>query len=59
MKSENHLSEIVQNHGESLNNLRKVNNKWNNSIFPGQVLNVSITSGLTKDQIAQNNWRFI
>jgi LysM repeat protein len=35
------LSVIARNHGESLNNLRKANNKWNDSIFPGQVLNVS------------------
>ena len=35
---------IAQDHGESLNSLRKANNKWSDSIFPGQVLNVSITA---------------
>jgi hypothetical protein len=41
VKSGDCLSVIAQNYGESLNNLRKANNKWNDSIFPGQVLNVS------------------
>ena len=41
VKSGDCLSSIAKNFGLSLNELRKVNNKWNDSIFPGQVLEVS------------------
>jgi len=55
VKSGDCLSVIAQNHGESLNNLRKANNKWNDLIFPGQFLDVSIISGLTTKQMSKNN----
>lgn len=35
------LYKIARNNGETLYNLRKANNKWNNAITPGQVINVS------------------
>ena len=44
VKSGDSLSKIAQKNGETLNNLRKANNKWNNSIFPGQILKVSVTN---------------
>ncbi|HEY8803835.1 MAG TPA: cell wall hydrolase [Clostridium sp.] len=44
VKSGDCLSVIAKKHGESLNNLRKANNKWNDSIFPGQVLKVPGTT---------------
>ena len=47
VKSGDCLSSIAQNHGESLNNLRKANNKWNDLIFPKQILNVSATTSST------------
>lgn len=47
VKSGDCLSSIAQNHGESLNNLRKANNKWNDVIFPKQILNVSATTSST------------
>lgn len=36
------LSLIAQAHGESLNDLMKANNKWDDLIIAGQILNVSI-----------------
>jgi cell wall-associated NlpC family hydrolase len=48
------LSVIAQNHGEALNDLRKANNIWNNSIFLGQVLNISIKNNLIIQQTIQN-----
>ena len=41
VKSGDCLSRIAKSCGVSLNDLRKVNNKWNDSIFPGQVLKLS------------------
>ena len=55
IKSGDCLSVIAQNHGESLNNLRKANNKWSDLIFPGQFLDVSIISGLTTKQMSKNS----
>jgi spore germination cell wall hydrolase CwlJ-like protein len=51
VKSGDCLSSIAQKYGESLNNLRKANNKWDDSIFPQQVLNVPVTTSST---VAQN-----
>ena len=45
------LSSIAYKYGESLNNLRKSNNKWDDSIFPEQVLNVTVT---TSSAVSQN-----
>ena len=42
VKSGDSLSVIAQEHGESLNNLMRANNKWNYFIFVGQILNISI-----------------
>ena len=50
VKSGDCLSLIAQRHGESLNDLRKANNKWNDFIFVGQVLKVSGTTSLTAAQ---------
>ena len=47
VKSGDTLSAIAQKNGESLSTLRHANNKWNNSIFPGQVLKVSVTTSAT------------
>ncbi|MBU3099807.1 MULTISPECIES: cell wall hydrolase [Clostridium] len=47
MKSGDTLSKIAQKYKESLTTLRKANNKWNDSIFPGQVLKVSETTSAT------------
>ena len=44
MKSGDCLYTIAQKYGETLNNLRKDNNTWNDLIFPGQVLNVSVAT---------------
>ena len=55
VKSGDSLSVIAQEHGESLNDLMKANNKWNDLIFPGQFLDVSIISGLTTKQMSKNN----
>ena len=54
VKSGDCLSVIAQNHGQSLNDLRKANNKWDDSIFLGQVLNVSMPSNPTVQQVEQN-----
>ena len=51
VKSGDCLSVIAHNYGESLNNLRKANNKWNDFIFPGQVLKVPVTTSSTVQQI--------
>ena len=47
VKSGDCLSLISQTYGESLNDLRKANHKWNDSIFPGQFLNVSVKTSPT------------
>ncbi|HEY8805796.1 MAG TPA: cell wall hydrolase [Clostridium sp.] len=44
------LSVIAQKHGESLNSLREANNKWNDSIFPGQVLKIPGTTSSIASQ---------
>ena len=44
VKSGDCLYTIAQKYGETLNNLRKDNNTWNDLIFPGQVLNVSVAT---------------
>lgn len=51
VKSGDCLSSIAQTYGESLNDLRKVNNKWDDFIFVGQVINVPITTNPTLQQI--------
>ena len=53
VKSGDCLSLIAQKHGQSLNDLRKANNKWNDSIFPGQVLKVSGATSSTVQQSAK------
>ena len=50
VKSGDCLSLIAQKYGESLNNLREANNKWNDSIFPGQVLKIPGTTSSTAAQ---------
>ncbi|MBZ9688907.1 cell wall hydrolase [Clostridium estertheticum] len=50
VKSGDCLSVIAHNFGESLNNLREANNKWNDLIFPGQVLKVPETTSSTAAQ---------
>jgi len=50
VKSGDSLSQIAQKYGESLTTLRKANNKWNNSIFPGQVLKIPGTTSSTAAQ---------
>ena len=52
VKSGDTLTKIAQKYGETLNNLRKANNKWNNSICPGQVLKVSVTTNVVVKQSA-------
>jgi len=47
VKSGDCLSLIAQKYGESLNKLRKDNNKWDDSIFLKQVLNVPVTTSST------------
>jgi len=54
VKSGDTLSVIAQEHGESLNNLMKANNKRNHFIFVGQILNVSINSNPNIHQIVRN-----
>ena len=44
VKSGDTLSAIAQKNRESLSTLRTANNKQNDSIFPGQVLKVSLTT---------------
>lgn len=50
VKSGDCLSVIAQDCGETLNNLRIANNKWNDFIFPGQVLKVAVTTSSTSAQ---------
>jgi len=50
VKSGDCLSLIAQNHGETLNNLRRTNNNVNDLIFPGQALTVSLTNSSTVQQ---------
>jgi len=55
VKSGDTLSKVAQRYGESLNNLRKANNKWNDSIFPGQVLKVSVkTNVIVKKSVSSS-----
>jgi len=51
VKSGDCLSKIAQSYGETLDNLRKANNKWNDIIFPGQVINVVKTLNSTPQEI--------
>ncbi len=53
VKSGDCLSSIAKKCGQSLNDLRKANNKWNDSIFPGQVLKVSGATSATVQPTAQ------
>ncbi|MGH4052720.1 MAG: LysM peptidoglycan-binding domain-containing protein [Clostridium sp.] len=53
VKSGDCLSTIAKNFGLSLNDLRKINNKWNDSIFPRQVLKVSGQASSAVQQPAQ------
>jgi len=55
VKNGDTLSKVAQKYGESLTNLRKANNKWNDSIFPGQVLKVSVTTSATLKQSAASS----
>ena len=41
VKDDDCLSLIAIKCGQSLNDLRKANNKWNDSIYPGQVLKIT------------------
>ena len=50
VKSGDCLSVIALNYGESLDNLRKANNIWNDFIFPGQVLKVPVADSSTAAQ---------
>ena len=43
VKSGDCLSRIAQNYGETLNNLRKANDKWDDFIIPGQVIKIPVT----------------
>ncbi len=54
VKSGDSLSVIAQEHGESLNDLMKANNKWNDLIFVGQILNVSTKSNPNTQKAVQN-----
>jgi len=51
VKSGDCLSVIAKTFGESLSNLRKVNNDLNDIIFPGQVIKVPVTTSSTVAQI--------
>ena len=44
------LCSIAQKCGESLNNLRKTNNKYSDDIHPGQVLRISVSPTITVHQ---------
>ncbi|MBU3142601.1 cell wall hydrolase [Clostridium sp. CF012] len=50
VKSGDCLSVIAQKHGESLSDLRKANNIWNDFIFPGQILKVTVTNSSAAEQ---------
>jgi len=43
VKSGDCLSRIAQNYGETLNNIREVNNKCDDFIIPGQVIKIPVT----------------
>ncbi|MBU3159616.1 LysM peptidoglycan-binding domain-containing protein [Clostridium frigoris] len=50
------LSVIAKKCGQSLNDLRKANNKWNDTIFPGQTIKVSgENSANLKPSVQTNN----
>ena len=53
VKSGDCLYTIAQKYGETLNNLRKDNNTWNDLIFPDQILKVSVTNSYTPQQTTQ------
>jgi len=54
VKSGDTLSEIALKYGESLSTLKTANNKLNNSIFPGQILKVSVkTSATVKKSVSK------
>ena len=55
VKSGDCLSAIAKNNGLTLNELRTANNKWNDSIFPGQVLKLSAEAISTVEQPTQTN----
>jgi cell wall-associated NlpC family hydrolase len=55
VKSGDCLSVIAQDNGESLSTLRKANNKWNDSISIGEILNISKPSSPTVVKATQNN----
>jgi len=54
VKSGDSLSVIAQEHGESLNDLMKANNKRDDLIFVGQILNVSTKSNPNIHKTVQN-----
>ena len=54
VKSKDNLSSIAKKYGMSLDNLKKANNKCSNTIFPGQILNVSKTTNSTAVQSSKS-----
>ena len=54
VKSGDSLSVIAQEHGESLNDLMKANNKWSDLILVGESLNVSIKTNSNIEKTVQN-----
>lgn len=50
VKSGDCLSVIAKKYGQSLNDLRKANNKSDDIIFPRQVLNISLATSFTTSQ---------
>ena len=50
VKSGDCLSLIAKNHGETLNDLLKANNNLDDLIFPGQAINVPLTTSSTVQQ---------
>jgi len=59
VKSGDTLSRVAQKYGESLNNLRKANNKWNDSILPGQILKVSVATSSTAKQVVASSKKIV
>ena len=51
VKSGDCLSLIAQNYGETLNNLRVANNKWDDFIIPGQVIKIPVTTNSNVTQV--------
>ncbi|MCB2308197.1 cell wall hydrolase [Clostridium estertheticum] len=51
VKSGDCLSVIAKKCGQSLNDLRRTNNKWNDTIFPGQIIKVPVTTSSTTSQV--------